>query len=492
MQSLITLAGRVRARLHWNQDHADLVLGIGLTGFAIFTAQYEHYRLDPIAWVLLLIQTVPICWRRRNPFLILFLTGGSIVLYSALGYRDANGSLGVFVAFYTIAANVSRREAVRAAVITALGILISFVAYITLNSVSNWPASLTANYLLFGLAWVIGDNLRVRRAYTRELEERAARLEHEREEQAARAVSEERSRIARELHDVVAHYVSVMVVQAGGARRVVDRDPEAARGALAAIENAGRTALAEMRRMLSVLREDEGGLDPQPGLGDIERLVDQVREAGVPVVLSVEGERSPLPPGMDLAAYRIVQEALTNTVKHAGKAAARVAIRQFPEVLEIEVSDDGRGAAAPLLSPSVGGGQGLIGMRERVALFGGQLTTGPVFPGGYRVLARLPIEPEERARAVSAGAVPAAAGGADLAGADGMGAAVAGGGPGGAGAAGLASASGGFTAGRGRTRAPDERRAPRRPVAPMMIRVVPPRRAAPETPDDTERNGDLA
>jgi len=218
-------------------------------------------------------------------------------------------------------------------------------------------------------------------------------LELEREEKATQAVTEERARIARELHDVVAHYVSVMVVQAAGARRIADMDPVAAKGALEAVEAAGRTALAEMRRMLEVLRADEAGVGPQPGLADLDRLVAQVRETGLPVEARMDGDERPLAAGMDLAAYRIIQEALTNVVKHAGNATARVAVSYEPQALDIEVVDDGRGAAAPLLAGAVEGGHGLIGMRERVALYGGELETGPVFPGGYRVHARFPLEP---------------------------------------------------------------------------------------------------
>jgi hypothetical protein len=158
-------------------------------------------------------------------------------------------------------------------------------------------------------------------------------------------------------------------------------------------------ALAEMRRMLEVLRAQDGGVGPQPGLGELERLISQVRDAGLPVELVVTGDPCCLPDGMDLAAYRIVQEALTNTVKHGGKATAKVTIHHAPEALEIEVVDNGRGAAAPLLAGAASGGHGLIGMRERVGLFGGELQTGPVLPGGYRVWARLPLSSDDRARA---------------------------------------------------------------------------------------------
>jgi len=405
MQRVEATGRRGLRHLHWNQDYADIALALALTVLALSTAIRDHYRLDAVGVSLLILQTLPIALRRRNPMRILFITGSAITVYSLLGYLgpngvgDSNGAYGVVVAFYTVAANEPRRRALVAAAVTAGFVLASFAAYATFDSITGWTANLSVTYLSFGLAWLIGDNLRVRRAYTRQLENRAAELEIEREEKATQAVTEERARIARELHDVVAHYVSVMVVQAAGARRIADKDPVAARGALEAVEAAGRTALAEMRRMLEVLRADDPGMGPQPGLGEIDRLIGNVRDAGLPVEYSVEGTACCLPAGMDLAAYRIVQEALTNTVKHGGRATARVTVRYTSDTLEIEVIDDGRGAAAPLLSASDGGGHGLIGMKERVGLFGGDLQTGPVLTGGYRVLARMPIEPDDMARA---------------------------------------------------------------------------------------------
>ncbi|MGD0247879.1 MAG: sensor histidine kinase [Candidatus Limnocylindrales bacterium] len=401
MQQETTAPPRGFRRLHWNQDYADAAMGIALTALAFLTSWQDQVRLDAVSVPLLVLQTLPIAWRRRDPNRCLFMTGVAITAYSLLGYRVSSSFLGVLVAFYTVAANETRRRAAIAAAVSVVGIAISFAAYATLGSMPGWKEDFTTTCLSFGLAWLIGDNLRVRRAYTRELENRAVELEREREEKAAQAVTEERTRIARELHDVVAHYVSVMVVQAAGARRVVDTDPKAAKSALGAVESAGRTALTEMRRMLEVLRADDPGMGPQPGLGDLERLIDHVRDAGLPVDLSIEGEACCLPAGMDLAAYRIVQEALTNTVKHGGKATARVVVRYAPDMLEIEVVDDGRGAAAPLLAAADGRGHGLIGMKERVALFGGVLETGPVLTGGYRVFARMSLDPDDIARARS-------------------------------------------------------------------------------------------
>lgn len=399
MQRTIPLLRRFPT-IRWNQDYVDVAMALILTSAAIYTAAQARVHLDLVSVPLLVVQTLPIAVRRRNPMRVLYATGLAITLYSLLGYPGTGAQLGVFVAFYTVAAHEPRRRTVIAAAITAGGIFVSFAAYATLDSM-GWTSALTSTYLSFGLAWLIGDNLRVRRAYTRELEERAAALELEREEKALAAVTEERTRIARELHDVVAHYVSVMVVQAAGARRVVDKDPESAKHALEAVEGAGRTALAEMRRMLAVLRADDSGMGPQPSLGEVDRLIQHVRDAGLPVELVIEGDACCLPAGMDLAGYRIVQEALTNTVKHGGKATAKVIVRYLEDTLEIEVLDDGRGAAAPLLAGPGGGGHGLVGMKERVQLFGGVLEAGPILPGGYRVFARMPVEPDDVARARS-------------------------------------------------------------------------------------------
>jgi signal transduction histidine kinase len=244
--------------------------------------------------------------------------------------------------------------------------------------------------LLLGGSWLVGDNVRTRRAYTAELEERAARLEREREEQAVRAVAQERARISRELHDVVAHHVSVIAVQAGAASEEATTDP--AREALGLIQQTSRQVLAELRSMLDVLRADEAGLGlaPQPSLGEVDQLVAQSRTAGLPVELVINGQRRELPAIVDLAAYRIVQEALTNTRTHAGPAHARVELRYTDDALALEVTDDGRAAAGQ--PGNGGGGRGLIGMRERVAMVDGRLEAGPRPGGGFRVAAVLPLD----------------------------------------------------------------------------------------------------
>jgi signal transduction histidine kinase len=242
--------------------------------------------------------------------------------------------------------------------------------------------------LLFAGAWLVGREMRRRRRVLALLRERASLLEHEREERARAAVIAERGRIARELHDVVAHSVSVMVVLAQAGPRLLGT-PQEAGNAFRSIEASGREALVELRRLLGVLRtgDEQLAIGPQPGLGSLDSLVEQVREAGLPVALRIEGDPAQLPPGVDLSAYRIVQEALTNTLKHAGPAEAEVTIRYGTSLLELEIRDNGSGAP-----PRVNGaGHGLIGMRERVALYGGELEAGTPDGGGYAVAARLPL-----------------------------------------------------------------------------------------------------
>ena len=240
------------------------------------------------------------------------------------------------------------------------------------------------------IAWLLGAYAWTRRLYVAALRERADRAEREREESAEAAVASERARIARELHDIVAHSVSVMVVQAEAADEMLNRhDPERARAPVWKIQETGRAALTDMRRMLGLLREADSrpALTPQPGIANLELLLAKVRESGLPVELEVQGRPEPLPPGVDLSAYRIVQEALTNSLKYAGQANARVVVRYAPGALELEVTDDGAGEAV-----DSNGGHGLIGMRERVVLFGGELDAGPALGRGFRVRARLPFE----------------------------------------------------------------------------------------------------
>jgi signal transduction histidine kinase len=253
------------------------------------------------------------------------------------------------------------------------------------------------NTLILGAAWLLGHFVGDRRAYTTQLE-RTAELERARAELARRAVAEERLRLARELHDVVAHSISVIAVQSGVGAHVASSQPEEAAKALAAIEVTSRAALTELRRLLGVLRQEgepQGDLAPVPGLTDLKSLLAEVAKAGLGVRLRVEGTPWQLPAGLDLSAYRIVQEALTNVVKHAGEARAQVTIGYRDQEITIEVTDDGRGVTAPAGDGRVNVGHGLIGMRERVQLFGGDLEAGPQPGGGFRVAARLPLAADQ-------------------------------------------------------------------------------------------------
>jgi signal transduction histidine kinase len=335
-----------------------------------------------IAIPLAFAQTIPLLFRRRYPVFVLALVIAATIPLTAEVH--SLNPLPPFLAFYSLAAHASRRTALLAGA-AGLAALVAPVLYET-----NYGfAPFAFHLLVFPAAWVLGDNLRTRRAYYAALEERAARLERERDEQSQRAVAEEQARIARELHDVLAHNVSVMVVQAAAAGDVFDSHPARAREALRSIEQTGRAALQELRRLLGAVRTvDDDPLAPQPGLKRLPELVDQVRRAGLEVELSVEGEQRPLASGVDLSAYRVVQEALTNTIKHAHASSADVRVRYDGDRVELVIADDGVG-------PSANGstdGHGLIGMRERVALYGGDLETTSRPEGGFLVRASLPAE----------------------------------------------------------------------------------------------------
>jgi signal transduction histidine kinase len=251
--------------------------------------------------------------------------------------------------------------------------------------------TLAANTVIVGATWWFGDSVRMRRMRELQLAQRTAQLEHEREENARRAVLDERVRISRELHDVVAHHVSVMGIQAGAARRMLTKSPQQAEEALSAIEATSRTAVLELHRLLGFLRQESDTVElaPQPSLRQLDELIAQMRESGLPIEVRIEGEERPLAPSVDLSAYRIVQEALTNVLKHAGRARAAVTVRYGTEAVDIEIVDDGRGPTNGARPAE--GGKGLIGMRERVSLLGGSLSVGH-HPGvGFSVRAHLPL-----------------------------------------------------------------------------------------------------
>lgn len=347
-------------------------------------------NLDALGVTLVLLQTVPLVWRRRAPVSVLAVTMAALFALSALGYFRSFASLGPLLALFTVAAYSDRRTSIRAGIASTVLVLLIVI----MGKEAVEPDAIISEFLIVGAVWFIGDGFRIQRSQMVQLEDRATRLEREREVVAQRAVAEERRVIARELHDVVAHNVSVVVAQAGAAQRIFATQPEEVYGTLGAIEQAGREALVEMRRLMGLLRtrsDPDEGLAPQPGLGHLDLLVVQVREAGLPVELRIEGDPRALPAGLDLSAFRIVQEALTNVMKHAGPARAGVVVRYEPSRLVLTVVDDGLGPD-PRIQARPRPRYGHLGMRERVALFGGELHLGPRPGGGFQVVAALPLE----------------------------------------------------------------------------------------------------
>ena len=348
-----------------------------------------------LGYALALLHTLPLAARRLFPLGVLATTVASGLAFATLGLPPESLGVAILVAVYSVAAYGDRWASLAGLAAAAVG----SVAIQLTPSRFQWPTPVT-NTLIIGAAWLLGHFAHNYRAYAARLEERTAELEQAREELARRAVTEERLRLARELHDVVAHAMSVIAVQSGVGAHVANTQPQEAAKALAAIEATSRAALEELRRLLGVLRrrdsEPQGDLTPVPGLADLDSLLAEVAKAGLAVRLRVEGTPSPLPPGVDLSAYRIVQEALTNVVKHAGPARAQVVVGYRDHEVIVEVTDDGRGVTAPTGDGPARVGHGLIGMRERVAAFGGDLEAGPRPGGGFRVAARLPLAAEQR------------------------------------------------------------------------------------------------
>jgi signal transduction histidine kinase len=378
----------------WSKRHTkvmDAVRVSPLLVFCLFTtitsAVHGRGSLLPDLG-LSLVLLVALLWRGTRPLQVFAFV--SLVSFAqwAVSLTVLPANLAVLVAFFSVVLHRGRGWAVAGTLICELGVVLAFnlhdspsLGMFTTSTILVLTVGLTALYA------------KTRRNYMESLEERAERAERERDQQARIGAATERARIARELHDVVAHNVSVMVVQADGARYAIDGDPEQARLAVRNISRTGREALAEMRRLVGVLREDAlagGGAEgtgylPQPGLGQLEELVSG---AGVPAELRISGEAGDLPEGQQLIVYRIVQEALTNTLKHGGPdTRASVELAYGAAELMVRITDDGRGAAAP---PAVGG-HGLLGMRERVSMYGGVISAAPRTGGGFEVLARLPI-----------------------------------------------------------------------------------------------------
>lgn len=360
-------------------------------------ASDPSYRLPDGALVLFVtvVGTMSVAARRRVPLTVLCVTAAALVAARLIeSPEDDIGFMAVLLAAYTAGANgaTGRRAEVFATVAAVLGAELARPFLPELGERGAWLGltfDLVFNLSILGVFWAFGVTTRARRENERELARRAEELERQREENARRAVFEERVRIARELHDVVAHHVSVMGIQAGAARRVMATQPDRAGKALGSIETASRQAVAELRSMLGFLRQ-EGEVEElgrQPSLHELDELVEQVAQAKLDVEVVVEGEPEKLAPTVELSAYRLVQEALTNTLKHARASRAVVRLQYGPEALAITVLDDGVGEAAV---PPPGSGHGLIGMRERVGIHGGHLRAGPRDGGGFEVHATFP------------------------------------------------------------------------------------------------------
>ncbi|PWU25659.1 MAG: sensor histidine kinase [Candidatus Rokuibacteriota bacterium] len=367
---------------------ALIIVGLGVSiAVAVSDLHHKHGGKGPLWFDVLgsILYVVPLFFRRRYPFgapaaVFLLITAISFV---DAGLVDAEGVMFIaaIASAFLFGMLKDRRKSV-----AGIGIMLGAVPIVSHNQ-GQGVGSFIFPFVVFGIAWTVGYGLDWKFREAEEARERAERAEWEREEKARLAVADERTRIARELHDIVGHSVSVMTVQAAGVRSLLRPDQERAREAVTVVEQTGREALAEMRRLVGVLRrpEEAPALAPQPSLEHLDKLVEQAREAGLPVELTVEGDPVELPAGVDLTAYRLVQEGLTNAIKHANAKHAEVLVRYDDGHVELTVSDDGTGDGG-----GESGGHGLVGMRERITVYGGELDAGPQPQGGYRLHATLP------------------------------------------------------------------------------------------------------
>jgi signal transduction histidine kinase len=351
-----------------------------------------HYGSDLTAAIVILVASSSLAFRRRAPLATVCVVSAAVAgpeLAGQLTITLWGDFVPLLIATYSVARHGSRRVAIAGALVAAVALLVAALRLPAIGTVSNIPFT----GIPFAGAVLAGRLLRARQLAHQQVSLHAHRLESERDETIRVAVSQERARIARELHDVVAHCVSLMVVQAGAAEDLLNRDPQRARQPLQTIQETGRQAVGDMQRMLGLLRGEcsDRMLAPQPGTEQLGELVDHMAEAGLPVQLRIEGKRRPLPAGVELAAFRVVQEALTNILKHAGPAKASVVVRYGGDALELHVLDDG-GGAAPDGSADASPGHGLIGIRERVAIYGGAVEAGPAADGGFELRARLPLD----------------------------------------------------------------------------------------------------
>ena len=393
MALLSTLTDHLRRA---NPLVVDALIAVALASVAVVDMQgaaesEAGFRdSDGLGALLVLAQTLPLGLRRVAPVGSLAVITVGIGLHAALGYDHVEaGTLASLFAVGSAAYLTDNRRTVVAGLIMAAGIGVFYAT----TRIPFGPGDVIATSALWSVGWIAGSTFRIRRRHTAVVERRAEVLERDSEARAREAVAHERARITRELHDIIGHTLNLIVVQAGAAQRVIESTPNRAAESLASIETTARQSLSDMERRLGILRPPEAETapyGPQPGLEQVDKLAEQFTDAGLPVEVSVAGEPHKLPASFDLSAYRIVQEALTNTLKHAGPARARVAISYLADKLELEIVDDGQGPGDD--GHDAGGGRGLIGMRERVSLFGGELDVGPAAESGFRVHASLPFE----------------------------------------------------------------------------------------------------
>ncbi|NED94218.1 sensor histidine kinase [Phytoactinopolyspora alkaliphila] len=382
------------------------LLTVGLLSMFVNAGSMPSYRPgDALGVLLIALTTVPVLFRRVAPVSSGLVLAATTLLYLVWDYASLSSTPAMLIAVYSAGAY--------AVLAPGLVVLASHftVTMVYLASIFNTvdvvgPVLVNLCFAILGYtgAWAIGRGMRNGRLYTAQLRDRAERLEGERTAEVRVALAEERSRIARELHDVVAHHVSVMTVQAAGAQRSLESSPARSSEALRSIETTGRAALTEMRRIVGVLRSPErtgqigahleAHRGPQPGVADLEGLADQMRATGIDVTLIHKGDTGDLPAGVDVTVFRIVQEALTNALKHAGPASVQVSLERASDSITVRVRDDGRGMAAQLEARRPG--HGLLGIRERVAIYGGVFMAGPRHGGGYEVHARIPCDSVEQ------------------------------------------------------------------------------------------------
>ena len=388
----------------------DGAIALFLSALALILLWYRWEYTQPVhpalAVGLTLAVILPLILRRRFPLVVLLVIAALVNYYRLLDIPEGTATAyALLLALFGAGAYGSQRWRTwaRGVSVASVAVCLTYLLFIRLptntslfsyeeNQILGWLATILLNLFLFGAAWWGGDIFRKLREREQELKEQTIQLEIERDENARQAVLDERVRIARELHDVVAHHVSVMGVQAGAARKIMNKKPDKVYEVLSLIESSSRQAVAEMQRLLGFLRQDKQSDEPapQPSLKQLNMLIADMQEAGISVEVNIKGDGQELPPSIDVSAYRIIQESLTNVLKHAGAAKATVTIQYSDEALELEIDDNGKGAAPTELQKLKG--RGLIGMQERVKLHSGEFEAGNIPNGGFFVRVKLPLD----------------------------------------------------------------------------------------------------